>query len=158
MSGDLGGGPSPAPQPVGSPRAMGPASQPPPQQRGPAQQVGVRPAGPQQQKPPGAQVSGPLPPSKQGPPQGKGSTQPSPAKTAPAHPPSSRTEIRKQEQSVSRKQAVPKTEKEGDALRAAPKRGAQDVREPRKSSDMPKSKHHDVSDPPRPHCLCTRLP
>ncbi|KAI4887301.1 hypothetical protein NFI96_024971 [Prochilodus magdalenae] len=145
MSGDLGDGPSPAPQPAGSPRAMGPASQQPPQQRGPAQQVGVRPAGPQQQKPPGAQVSGPLPPSKQGPPQGKGSTQPSPAKTAPTHPPSSRTEIRKQEQSVSRRQAVSKTEKEGDALRAAPKRGAQDVKEPRKSSDMPKSKHHDDS-------------
>ncbi|XP_072521649.1 protein bassoon isoform X2 [Salminus brasiliensis] len=57
MSGDLGGGPPPVPQPMGSPRPTGPASQQPPQQRGPSQQAGVRPTGPQQQKPPGAQDS-----------------------------------------------------------------------------------------------------
>ncbi|XP_037388101.1 protein bassoon isoform X1 [Pygocentrus nattereri] len=143
MSGDLGDGPPPAPQPVGSPRAVGPASQQPPQQRGPSQQAGVRPTGPQQQKAPGAQVSGPLPPTKQGPPQGKGSTQPSPAKTAPTHP-ASKTEIRKQEQSISKKQAMSKTEKEGD-VKASPKKGTQDVKDQKKSSDMQKSKHHDDS-------------
>lgn len=154
MSGDLGVGPSPVPQPMGSLRPVGPASQQQAQQKGPSPQPGVRPTGPQQQKLPGAQVSGPLPHTKQGTPQSKGSTQPSPAKTAPTHP-ATKTEIRKQEQNVSRKQ-MSKTEKEGDTK--TPRKGAQDVKDQKKSSEMQKSKHHDVSDPLCPHCLCTCPP
>lgn len=142
-----------------SPRAPGPTTQQlQAQLRLPSQQAGVRHASPQQQKTSGAQVSGPLPSTKQGTPQSKGPTQVSPAKTPPTQPASkSKAETRKQEQGISKKQAVSKTEKEGD-VKAFHKKGVQEVKDQKKSSDSQKSKHHDVSDPLCPHCLCTRLP
>lgn len=158
ISGDLGGGPSPVPQPIGSPRAPGPTTQQQTQLKPPSQQVGVRHPGPQQQKTPGAQVSGPLPCTKQGTPQSKGPAQVSPAKTVPTQPASkSKAETRKQEQGVSKKQAVSKTEKEGD-VKVSHKKGMQEVKDQKKNSELQKSKHHDVSDPLCPHCLCTHLP
>lgn len=158
ISGDLGDGPSPIPQPMGSPRATGPTTQQQAQLRPPSQQPGVRHAGPQQQKTPGAQVSGPLPSTKQGTPQSKGPTQVSPAKAALTQPASkSKAETRKQEQSISRKQAASKTDKEGD-LKVLHKTGLQEVKDQKKSSDSQKSKHHDVSDPLCPQSLCTHLP
>ncbi|XP_026791187.2 protein bassoon isoform X1 [Pangasianodon hypophthalmus] len=145
ISGDLGDGPSPVPQPMGSPRVPGPSTQQQAQLRPPSQQAGVRHAGPQQQKTPGAQVSGPLPSTKQGTPQSKGPTQVSPAKTAPTQPASkSKAETRKQEQGISKKQAVSKTEKEGD-MKVFLKKGTQEVKDQKKCSDSQKSKHHDDS-------------
>lgn len=158
ISGDLGDGPSPVSQPVGSPRATGPSTQQQAQLRPPSQQAGVRHAGPQQQKTPGAQVSGSLPSAKQGTPQSKGPAQASPAKTALTQPAGkNKAETRKQEQGISKKQAVSKTEKEGD-MKVIHKKGTQEVKDQKKSSDLQKSKHHDVSDPLCPHCLCTHLP
>lgn len=158
ISGDLGDGPSPVTQQTGSPRVPGPTTQQQAQLRPPSQQAGVRHAGPQQQKTPGAQVSGPPPSTKQGTSQSKGPAQVSPAKTAPTQPASkSKAETRKQEQGINKKQAVSKTEKEGD-LKVFHKKGTQEAKDQKKSSDLQKSKHHDVSDPLCPHCLCTRLP
>lgn len=158
ISGNLGDGPSPVPQPMGSPRAPGPTTQQQAQLKPPSQQAGVRHAGPQQQKTPGAQVSGPLPSTKQGTPQSKGPAQVSPAKTAPTQPASkSKADTRKQEQGISKKQAVSKTEKEGD-VKVLHKKGTQEVKDQKKSSDLQKSKHHDVSDPLCPQCLRTRVP
>lgn len=158
MSGDLGDGSSPIPQPTGSPRAPSPTTQQQAQLKPPSQQAGVRHSSPQQQKTPGAQVSVPLSSTKQGTPQSKGPTQVSPAKTASIQPASkSKAETRKQEQGISKKQAVSKTDKEGDA-KVFHKKGIQEVKEQKKSSDSQKSKHHDVSDPLCPQCLCTHLP
>lgn len=148
---------SPASQPMGSPRAPGPATQQ-AQLKPPSQQAGVRHGGPQQQKTPGSQVSGPLPSTKQGTPQSKGPVQASPAKTAPVQLASKgKAESRKQEQGISKKQTVSKTEKEGD-VKVFHKKGTQEVKDQKKSSDLQKSKHHDVSDPLCPQCLCTCVP
>ncbi|KAI5607131.1 protein bassoon [Silurus asotus] len=145
MSGNLGDGPSPAPQPMGSPRAPGPTTQQHAQLKPPSQQAGVRHAGPQQQKTPGAQVSGPLSSAKHGTPQSKGPVQASTAKTTPSQPASkSKTEARKQEQGISRKQSLSKTEKEGD-MKALHKKGTQEIKDQKKSCDLQKSKHHDDS-------------
>ncbi|MCJ8744168.1 hypothetical protein PDJAM_G00115500 [Pangasius djambal] len=145
ISGDLGDGPSPVPQPMGSPQAPGQTTQQQAHLRPPSQHAGVRHAGPQQQKTPGAQVSGPLPSTKQGTPQSKGPTQVSPAKTAPTQPASkSKAETRKQEQGISKKQAVSKTEKEGD-MKVVHKKGMQEVKDQKKCSDSQKSKRHDDS-------------
>ncbi|XP_026993257.2 protein bassoon isoform X2 [Tachysurus fulvidraco] len=57
MSGNLGDGPSPVPQQMGSPRVPGPSTQQQAQLRLPSQQAGMRHAGPQQQKSPGTQDS-----------------------------------------------------------------------------------------------------
>ncbi len=144
MSGSLGDIHPPVPSPVGSPRLPGPANQQ--QQRGPSQQAAVRPTGPQQQKPPGAQVSGPFSPVKQGAPQSRAPSQQFPATKA---------ETEKQDQGINRKQAMFKTEKEGD-IKATSKKGTSDKKDEKKSSGMQKSKHDDVSGPPCPHnhCLC----
>ncbi|KAK3536359.1 hypothetical protein QTP86_007709 [Hemibagrus guttatus] len=145
ISGDLGDGPSPVPQQTGSPRVPGPTTQQQAQLRPPSQQAGVRHAGPQQQKTPGAQVSGPPLSTKQGTSQSKGPAQVSPAKTGPTQPASkSKAETRKQEQGISKKQAVSKTEKEGD-LKVFHKKGTQEAKDQKKSSDLQKSKHHDDS-------------
>lgn len=138
-----------------TPRAPDQTTQQQAQLKPPGQEAGVRHAGPQQQKTPGAQVSGS---PKQGSSQSKGPAQVSSAKTAPTQPVSkSKAETRKQEQGISRKQAVSKTEKEGD-LKVFHKKGMQEVKEQKRSSDLQKSKHHDVSDPLCPHCLHTHLP
>lgn len=128
--------PPPVPPTVGSPRLPGPANQQ--QQRGPNQQAAIRSAGPQQQKPPGAQVSGPFSPAKQGAPQSKGPSQQFPAAKA---------ETQKQDHGINKKQAMSKTEKEGD-VKASSKKGTPDKKDERRSSGMQKSKQDDVSDPP----------
>ncbi|TTN83891.1 Protein bassoon [Bagarius yarrelli] len=119
ISGDLGDGPSPVPQPMGSPRAPGPTPQQQAQLRPPNQQAGVRHAGPQQQKAPGAQVSGNVPSTKQGTPQSKGHAQVSPAKAAPTQPASkSKTETRKQEQGISKNKQCRKLKKK-DSIKSS---------------------------------------
>lgn len=141
MSGALGEPPAPVPQPMGSP---GSANQ---QLRGPGQQAGQKPTGPQQHKPPGAQVSGSHSPAKQVSTQSKSPAQPQPSKAAPSHPSPRGAETRKQQQ---QQQATvkPKIEKEG--VKSTPKKGTSDVtsvvKEQKKTNDMQKSKHHDVSD------------
>ncbi len=62
---------------------------------------------------------------------------------------------KKQDQGINRKQAMFKTEKEGD-IKATSKKGTSDKKDEKKSSGMQKSKHDDVSGPPCPHnhCLC----
>uniref|UniRef100_A0A8C1KIL2 Bassoon (presynaptic cytomatrix protein) b n=1 Tax=Cyprinus carpio TaxID=7962 RepID=A0A8C1KIL2_CYPCA len=133
MSGSLGDISPPVPSSIGSPRLPGPANQQ--QQRGPSQQAALRPTGPQQQKPPGAQVSGPFSPVKQGVPQSKGPSQQFPATKA---------ETEKQDQGINKKQAMSKTEKEGD-IKATSKKGTSDKKDEKKSSGMQKSKHDDDS-------------
>ncbi|XP_030633131.1 protein bassoon [Chanos chanos] len=145
MSGDLGDSPAPAPQPMGSPRHLGPANQQQAQQKGPSQQTGLRPTGPQQQKPPGAQVSGPLYPAQQG----KSLTQhqSSPVKPVPgSSSPQGISETRKQEQAISKSQVKPKTEEV--EVKTPSKKGTPDMttlKDEKKSSDLQKSKHHDDS-------------
>lgn len=143
MSGALGEPPAPVPQPMGSPGSPGSANQ---LQRGPGQQAGIKPTGPQQHKPPGAQVSGSHPPAKQVASQSKGPAQPQPSKAAPSHPSPRGAETRKQQQQ--QPSVKPKVEKE--TVKASPKKGTSDVtsvvKEQKKTSDMQKSKHHDVSD------------
>uniref|UniRef100_A0A8C2Q5V1 Bassoon (presynaptic cytomatrix protein) b n=1 Tax=Cyprinus carpio TaxID=7962 RepID=A0A8C2Q5V1_CYPCA len=133
MSGSLGDIPPPVPSSVGSPRLPGPANQQ--QQQGPSQQATLRPTGPQQQKPSGAQVSGPFSPVKQGAPQSKGPSQQFPATKA---------ETEKQDQGINKKQAMSKTEKEGD-IKATSKKGTTDKKDEKKSSGKQKSKHDDDS-------------
>ncbi|XP_016350080.1 protein bassoon isoform X1 [Sinocyclocheilus anshuiensis] len=133
MSGSLEDIPPPVPSSVGSPRLPGPANQQ--QQRGPSQQAALRPTGPQQQKPPGAQVSGPFSPVKQGAPQSKGPSQQFPATKA---------ETEKQDQGINKKQAMFKTEKEGD-IKATSKKGTSDKKDEKKSSGKQKSKHDNDS-------------
>ncbi|XP_056590373.1 protein bassoon [Triplophysa dalaica] len=133
MSGSLGDVAPPAPPTVGSPRHLGPANQQ--QPRGPNQQAALRSPGPQQQKPPGAQVSGPFPPAKQGAPQSKGPPQQFPATKA---------ETQKQDHGINKKQAMSKTEKEGD-IRASSKKGTPDKKDEKRSSGMQKSKQDDDS-------------
>ncbi|XP_055039572.2 protein bassoon isoform X1 [Misgurnus anguillicaudatus] len=133
MSGSLGDMPPPVPPTVGSPRLSGPANQQ--QHRVPNQQASLRPTGPQQQKPHGTQVSGPFSPVKQGAPQSKGPSQQFPATKA---------ETQKQDHVINKKQAMSKTEKEGD-VRASSKKGTLDKKDEKKSNGMQKSKQDDDS-------------